>query len=193
MKKLAADSYRAMPWKNGGGTTTEILRFPEGASLDAFEWRISMARIDASGPFSHFPNVDRSLLILEGDGVVLTMAKQGSVRLDRESSPFAFPGDVDVEARLDAPIEDFNVMTRRGRFRHGLSRARVETTTRLAATADILVVVLASGSASARLGDSVVPLAARDALLIRLGEPDVELIPGPGAEILRVELFAIAG
>ncbi|KAJ4460414.1 putative HutD [Paratrimastix pyriformis] len=28
VKKLSADDYRVMPWKNGGGVTTEIARFP---------------------------------------------------------------------------------------------------------------------------------------------------------------------
>ena len=52
----------AAPWKNGGGCTTEIAIAPPGASLDAFEWRISLATIAASGPFSAFPGVDRTLV-----------------------------------------------------------------------------------------------------------------------------------
>ena len=43
MRRLTAKDYRIMPWKNGGGTTTEIAVFPAGASLETFEWRFSPA------------------------------------------------------------------------------------------------------------------------------------------------------
>ena len=71
MRILRAENYRRMRWKNGGGETAEIAVFPEGAGLDEFDWRISMARVEAGGPFSRFPGVDRTLSILEGEGMVL--------------------------------------------------------------------------------------------------------------------------
>ncbi|MDP1908248.1 MAG: HutD family protein, partial [Hyphomicrobium sp.] len=43
MRILRAKDYRRMPWKNGGGETTEIAISPEGAALDSFDWRVSMA------------------------------------------------------------------------------------------------------------------------------------------------------
>ena len=49
------------PWKNGGGSTTEIAIAPLGATVDKFDWRISLATIANSGPFSVFPGVDRTL------------------------------------------------------------------------------------------------------------------------------------
>ena len=60
-----------MAWKNGGGETAEIAVFPEGACYDDFHWRLSMARIAADGPFSTFPNVDRTLALIEGNGMVI--------------------------------------------------------------------------------------------------------------------------
>ena len=101
------------PWKNGGGTTAEIVASPAGAGFDDFDWRISTARVAASGPFSLFPGVDRVLTVLEGDGIALEI---GGVRhaLDADSSPFAFPGDVPCVGHLGAgPILDLNVMVRR--------------------------------------------------------------------------------
>ena len=68
MRILRAESYRRMPWKNGGGETTEIAVSPEGAGLDDFDWRVSMARVESSGPFSLFAGIDRTLAILEGEG-----------------------------------------------------------------------------------------------------------------------------
>jgi len=54
MKLIPADAMRRMPWKNGGGVTTEIAIAPEGATLDNFDWRVSTAQVDAAGPFSRF-------------------------------------------------------------------------------------------------------------------------------------------
>ena len=51
-------SLRPAPWKNGGGSTTEIAVWPNGAGLDEFDWRISLATITQSGPFSFFPGID---------------------------------------------------------------------------------------------------------------------------------------
>jgi len=61
MRIIRAADCLVMPWKNGGGTTTEIAVAPEGASLNDFDWRISMAHVGADGPFSSFPGIDRTL------------------------------------------------------------------------------------------------------------------------------------
>lgn len=55
MKSLHARDYKRMPWKNGGGETVEIAIFPADASVETFEWRISMATVANDGPFSIFP------------------------------------------------------------------------------------------------------------------------------------------
>ncbi|WP_171524369.1 HutD family protein, partial [Acinetobacter baumannii] len=49
MHVIRSRDYRRMPWKNGGGETTEIIVQPTGASLDDFDWRFSMARVGSSG------------------------------------------------------------------------------------------------------------------------------------------------
>lgn len=106
----------ATPWKNGGGTTQELVCHPAGADLSSFSWRISIAQIASDGPFSTFPGIDRIITLLAGDGVQLS-AKDGSLkhRLDQPMAPFAFPGDVALDcALLGGPSHDFNVMARRG-------------------------------------------------------------------------------
>ena len=45
MKHLPRDARVARPWKNGGGTTREVAVSPEGAGLDDFAWRISLAAL----------------------------------------------------------------------------------------------------------------------------------------------------
>ena len=60
-----------VPWKNGGGTTAEVAAFPEGSGFETFGWRISMADVASDGPFSLFPGIDRTLIVVEGDGIEL--------------------------------------------------------------------------------------------------------------------------
>ena len=92
MRKLDARSHRPMPWKNGGGTTTEIARSPEtGSATTTFDWRISMARVETSGPLLVVPE-GRSLdhAILEGGGESSSRSKgargrENSVRAPRLS------------------------------------------------------------------------------------------------------------
>jgi environmental stress-induced protein Ves len=123
MRILRAADYRVMPWKNGGGTTTEIVVSPDGAGLDDFDWRISMARVETSGPFSSFTGIDRTLSVLEGEGIVLDIAGRSPARLTGASAPLSFPGDVPTGATLiGGPITDLNVMTRRGRISHTVER-----------------------------------------------------------------------
>ena len=107
------------PWKNGGGTTQEIASWPQGAGLDSFGWRVSIATIAAAGPFSVFAGVDRSITLLEGDGVRL-FTHDGRIehRLDVALQPFAFSGDEPIDCTLlGNASNDFNVMTRRGHWR----------------------------------------------------------------------------
>lgn len=116
------DALPATPWKNGGGATREIACWPPGAGLGDFSWRVSIATIAASGPFSAFPGVDRQIMLLDGDGVRL---RSGDSRidhlLDTPHAPFAFSGDAAIDcALLGGPSSDFNVMARRGHWHAGV-------------------------------------------------------------------------
>jgi environmental stress-induced protein Ves len=114
MLVIPASDYRRMRWKNGGGETAEIRVFPQDSGLDDFMWRISSATIERDGPFSQFRDVDRTLAILEGKGLMLDIEGRGEIHLTADSLPFSFPADTPVHARLvDGPVVDLNVMTRR--------------------------------------------------------------------------------
>lgn len=107
----AADRV-AMPWKNGGGVTHELLRVGEGVA--GFAARVSMAEVAADGPFSAFPGVDRVILLMDGAGFALRRADGLEVRVDRAHVPFAFLGEDAWHCRLlDGPVLDLNVMTDR--------------------------------------------------------------------------------
>ncbi|CAI0727404.1 HutD family protein [Serratia ficaria] len=109
------------PWRNGGGETREIACWPPGAQ--DFDWRASIATIAQDGPFSAFAGIDRSITLLEGDGVHLFSAGRIDHALAQVGEPFAFSGDVALDARLlGGGSRDFNIMTRRGRHAAGVRR-----------------------------------------------------------------------
>jgi environmental stress-induced protein Ves len=160
MRIIRAADCLVMPWKNGGGTTTEIAVAPEGASLDDFDWRISMAHVGQDGPFSSFPGIDRTLSVLSGAGITLAFGDGESVRLDRSSAPYPFAADRAVDGLLaSGPIDDLNVMSRRGRWRHRVER--LSGAGSLNATEGLLVLVARKGDwqvneATLPAGDSAV-------------------------------------
>ena len=157
-----------MPWKNGGGETVELLVHPEGAGLGEFDWRISMARVAADGPFSVFPGVERTLTVLEGAGLDLAIDGGAPVRLGPASPPFGFPADRPCVGRLAAgPVTDLNVMTRRSRFSHAVARHDGTRPLPVVPEGGCLLVLCVAGEI--RLADAV--LGPRDALVL-----------GPGAE-----------
>ncbi len=178
MRLLRHGDYREMPWKNGGGVTTEIAVFPRDAS--AFDWRVSMARVAADGGFSEFAGVDRTLSVLTGAGIELAV-RGGAVRLGPDTAPHFFPGDAPAYARLiDGPILDLNVMTRRERFAHRVARlAALPTDWALAADVTLF---LAFGTAlRVAAGAEMAALAAGDSVMFEGKGGTVALdAAGPG-------------
>ncbi|WP_051481583.1 HutD/Ves family protein [Paraburkholderia nodosa] len=107
----------ASPWKNGGGVTREIavahVASHAGASLDAFAWRVSVADVAQAGPFSRFEGVDRTLVLLEGAGMLLDEAGRTHV-LTQPLDVAHFAGEAAIDARLvNGATRDFNLMVRR--------------------------------------------------------------------------------
>ena len=127
VKIIGPNDRRITRWKNGQGWTAEIAISPEDATLDSFDWRISIAGTDQGGPFSTFPGIDRTLLILKG-AIRLTIGDDPPVVLDPNSAPVHFAGELPTAATLtEPPIMDLNVMTRRYRFSHNVVRSSLKT------------------------------------------------------------------
>lgn len=143
------------PWKNGGGSTTEVALSPPGASFDSFDWRISLATIATAGPFSAFPGIDRTLALVDGLGVLLDMGADGRFSLTDDDPVIAFPGEAQVVASLiGAPTTDFNVMTRRSRCSHKLGRRVLDGKSEFAPRGDVTIVFLADGESLTVASDS---------------------------------------
>lgn len=138
-------SLRPAPWKNGGGSTTEIALEPKGAGFDEFDWRISLATISQSGPFSVFAGIDRTLALVDGDGVLLDFGGERFV-LSEADPIIEFPGEAAVHATItDGVTTDFNVMTRRARCRHRLEARIVRGVDELRRRSATTLVFLADG------------------------------------------------
>ncbi|WP_271579161.1 HutD/Ves family protein [Bradyrhizobium sp. CCBAU 11361] len=166
MKIVRTTECRTSPWKKGGGSTTEIAISPPSASLDAFDWRISTARVASDGPFSEFPGVDRTLAVLEGDGLSLTIGDSAPIVLDRNAEPVNFPGDTRAAARLHAgEIRDLNVMTLRGAFEHRLVHIRQPTVCDFMRY-DVAVVVASFGDVNLQSFGAKATLARGDAAIL---------------------------
>lgn len=128
-ERFALDALPALRWKNGGGLTREIAAWPAGATLDDFDWRLSVAEVARDGPFSRFPGVDRHIVLLSGPGMRLWAPPSIDHVLDRAGEPFAFEGTADITATLlGGSTRDLNVMTRRGIWRAQLHCLRAAAT-----------------------------------------------------------------
>jgi len=163
MHWLKAADYKTMPWKNGGGETREIA-LASGRD-GGFGWRLSMATIAQSGPFSTFVGIDRTIALVKGDGVALDVEGE-EVILDKNSDVYAFDGGAAVSARcLGGVTTDLNMMTRRGDFRHVMQRFYVREKAQLANKADQTFVVFAD-AAVVDTDDEKLPVEAGDTLIL---------------------------
>src|SRR5262249_32442961 len=112
MLVIRSADYVTVPWKNGGGITREIFREPGGRG--AFDWRLSLATIAASGPFSEFAGYDRTLVFVNGDGVQIAFAGHGDTRLTQAGQLVNFAGEWATSCTLiGGPSTDLNLMVNR--------------------------------------------------------------------------------
>jgi uncharacterized protein len=109
IKIIRRSSFTALPWKNGGGITHEAIRVP--STGDAFLWRVSVAQIDSSGPFSDFAGYDRKMVLLRGRGIALEFGG-GKHSVLRSVGDFVeFDGAMSTRCELlDGPCVDLNLM-----------------------------------------------------------------------------------
>lgn len=116
---LSPAEFRAQPWKNGGGVTHEIVRWPApGASpasaSDAFDVRISLADDRVAGPFSRFPGY-RRWSFLAGDAPIVLEVGGIAHELVALADHIEVAGDVAIAcARPPGPTGLLNILIRDG-------------------------------------------------------------------------------
>lgn len=182
-----------MPWRNGGGITTEIaIAHGAAESLDPavaehdprFLYRVSIADVASDGPFSRFGGYDRHIMLLEGAGMTLDCGAHGRIDLTRRLDPRTFSGDWDVVGALVAgPVRDFNLMVDRATASSSLEVRTVDRAETIAcARGDTCVIHVLEGALDGAFeGETLI------------AEADVELAPraqNARVAIARVNLRA---
>ena len=111
MRIQRVDEHSAMPWANGLGTSYEVA---SDRNVDGvWTWRVAIAPVVLDGPFSVMPGVDRELVVIEGNGMVLEVDGESVECLPGQVVRFS--GDLTTFARLiDKPVVDLGLMTVRG-------------------------------------------------------------------------------
>jgi environmental stress-induced protein Ves len=171
---VSLSGVQPQAWKNGGGTTRELLAWP---SATDWQVRLSVAEVKADGPFSRFDGVQRCFAVLSGAGVRLVVNQQAHV-LTPASDPLAFDGGADTQCTLlGGATQDFNLMVRGG----DAVLQRVQTPMLLAAAPAFLQAVYAV-SAPAQLGPLTLP---PHTLAWRLGGPAIAV---QGSDALWMEV-----
>jgi environmental stress-induced protein Ves len=106
---IRKSSFKAVRWKNGGGTTHEAWRVPPAG--DPFLFRVSVAHIDSSGPFSDFAGYTRHMVLLQGAGLTLVFGNGERRLLQRVGESVEFDGAMPIRCELlDGPCIDLNFM-----------------------------------------------------------------------------------
>ena len=109
-----ADAPRVR-WRNDGGWTREVHRQPADVSgttdvADLFDWRLSIAEVEANGAFSAFDGYDRVLVLLDGAGMDLHFTETGeTVELRPGNRCARFVGEVPIEAVPGGLVETAGV------------------------------------------------------------------------------------
>ena len=104
--------YRAIPWKNGGGTSIDIAT---DTATGGEVWRFGRTPIPVAGPFSDYTGYDRVQVLVAGRGLVLD-TPEGEIDVRAPFRPVHYRGEVRIVSRLEAgPVEVVNLIGLRAR------------------------------------------------------------------------------
>lgn len=183
LQVIPTSQFRAQPWANGGGQTTELAAGPDP---ELWQWRISLARIEVDGPFSMLPGVRRQLAPL--DGALELHFDDGERQAAPRLGVMHFDGGRPLRCHSpDGPGRDFNLMLRDGIDGDLLLRPLTGSMVWLPRPATRWFAYLLTGQARVSCGDEQQALAAGHALWIQPEAGTRVLVDGAG-EIALVRL-----
>lgn len=186
MQIIPRSSYQRMPWKNGKGLTEEVIVAPLGSTMETFDWRLSIAHVGEDGPFSIFPGVDRSIALLDGEGLRLDLPNGDSKVLRPYGEPFAFAGEWAISSsNIGGPTIDLNIMTRRGCYQHSMHRYRSVEPLRIRADSDTILVFKSAAEIKTREG--VISTTPFSSVVLSAGE-DITITASDILHLLVIEL-----
>jgi environmental stress-induced protein Ves len=196
-KVLKHQSYRAMPWRNGRGTTLEIAREP--ASGEGFAWRLSLADIAEDGKFSAYPGYSRALVLVDGLDLRLRYRGHGHSFLTPTRRATRFEGEWQTGCAIpQGRCTDLSLIVRKGAAAHPAAIVRapkvlpVRSTRRVALPASLYAAVfilegtLAAADAARR---RLLTLRSRDTLLFRPGRARTLLLRNRGRSTARLVIL----
>ncbi|NUF38649.1 HutD/Ves family protein [Acinetobacter lactucae] len=160
---IRADQYTKMLWKNGAGFTLEIARSQGEAD---FDWRISMADVTTSGPFSLFPHKQRIISVLDGQGMVLHVDDLPAKTLN-QGDIFAFHGESQVQSELvNGAIRDLNLIYDPAKFHARFQRVDGTEAQTFLSSADLIFIFNSGSAAEVEIEEKAFLLAAHETLKI---------------------------
>jgi environmental stress-induced protein Ves len=190
VRHLREADYPRQRWKNDGGWTTELA---VGGDAADFDWRASIAEIETDGPFSVFPQCDRHIALLDGNGMRLEFDSAQPALLEQRLQFVRFAGEWKTYgALLDGPVRDFNLISRRDRVRaEVLHRPLVGTMVFLPQPQTTWFVHLAAGRATFKYAGGKTSIEANESLLLEADETKENGILDGGGELVLIKLVAI--
>lgn len=189
MEKFGPADFQTQPWKNGGGTTLELLRAPHPVHPGKFAWRVSCATVSAAGPFSVFPGIDRTLMLLGGEGFAVRCGNSPEVVLAERGRMIHFRGDVTTFCRLlGGPSRDLNLMVDRDLFRGAMSLLRPGRAPLLLGPETLCLIFVLEGTITVSSPDSDQRMLLAGGELGRLAGPFPFRLEPISAEFLAVKI-----
>lgn len=122
VRRIKLEQHEKVPWLNGRGLSWNIamdINHPD-CETGQFGWRFATAKIDHSGAFSTYNNVDRIITLVRGNGFLLKWGESQNAKLtaSKIGDPKLFPGDADTHCELiDGPVQVLNLMVDRDLWR----------------------------------------------------------------------------
>lgn len=111
MQLVSPAEFVAQPWKNGGGVTHQIVRWPDS---EDYEIRISLADDRVAAPFSRFPGYRRWSFLVGPAPIVLDVAGTRH-ELVALGDHLEVDGDVPIACELPGgPTQLLNFLVRHG-------------------------------------------------------------------------------
>lgn len=187
---LRGHDYRRERWRNGAGWTRQVHAEPAADGNAAWDWRLSIAEIDADAPFSAFPGVDRVLVLLQGNGMRLRFDDGEVHELLPPHDRLRFAGERALVGELvDGPTRDFNLMWRRDAIDASLwHRPLVGSMLVFVDPGETWALHVLSGQARIDGVADSEPLAVGDSALLRAGEARRRYLLDGGGELLVMRL-----
>lgn len=187
VRLIPRDEQPLLPWRNGAGSTREILRVgPE----TGFDWRASVALIDASAPFSAFPGYRRWSCLLDGGPLALAFPEGARVALEPRMHAHAYAGDPPPVGELDGAFASvFNLIVADPRFDAQLLPRPLVGSMLLFDQAGIdWLVYLVGGEAEVRVGDQRHWLGPQHAVLLEGEGSGARAVLDGGGEVVLAKV-----